>query len=532
MRKVFVLAAAVLSVLAGISTAAAASVTGPVAQADAAATPRLDWAPCVEPGLAKFQCATAAVPLDYSRPHGKKLPLAVLRQPAADPAHRIGTLFLPVGGPGGSGIDSMRREGVVTGELARRFDVVTFDQRGIGRSGQVRCFASPAEQERFWSGVALPPVTAAQERRAEADSRAHAAGCARHSGDLLGHLTTVDAARDLDLLRRAVGDAKLSFLGGSYASYLGEVYGVLFGDRVRALQLNAMIDPVGYTNATVATLAERSVGTEEVFGEFARLCAAAGRPRCAFAGGDVRARNAALLDRLKRAPIVVGQGAGAFEVRYGDVVPTHAAMLYDPERGWPALAELLAELERGAAGNPDVVREVLGAGAFRLDFLDSYTAISCADNSFGRSPGVWPVLAKAFDAIAPAYGRHWLYQLQACASWPSPPGGYPQRHTGPWTLRTNVPALLINNRFDPVTPVTYAEKARRALGNARLVVVDGHGHAPTGACVDRLRERYLIDLRLPDPGTTCSPDRPPFGGGGGGDGARPGVLTSGSRLAR
>ncbi|WP_063018896.1 alpha/beta hydrolase [Nocardia niwae] len=497
-----------------------------VAQADAVPTPRLDWAPCADPSLSRFHCATAQVPVDYAHPDGPTLGLAVVRQQATDPQRRIGTLFSAVGGPGGSGLRWAAGGELVSGELARRFDVITFDQRGVGRSGQVRCFADAEQQRRFWSGTWLAPANTEQERAAEAAGRELAAGCAAHGGALLGHLTTVDAARDLDLLRRAVGDDQLTYEGGSYASYLGQVYGALFGDRVRALHLVSMIDPDAYTNDTRRAVADTAAGTEEVLGEFLRLCAEAGRERCAFAaqsdavagaGGpvrpsDLRARNDAVLQRLREAPLVVGAGERARTVTYSEVLSSHALLLYDPERGWPALAELLVELERGPAGNPETVGEVLSATAQPDDSLDSYTAISCADNIFTRNPAEWAEVARDLAVVSPTYGTFWLALRQPCAYWPAPPEGYAQRYTGPWILRSDTPALLVNNRFDPATPLGAARRAQQELVNARLVVVeDGYGHAPLGECTRKLRERYLVDLQLPAPGGTCRPDELPFG---------------------
>ncbi|MFQ6327664.1 alpha/beta hydrolase [Nocardia sp. CWNU-33] len=483
-----------------------------VAQADAAPTPRLDWTPCAEPESSRYQCAVAAVPLDYAQPNGATIPLAVLRQPAGDPVGRIGTLFTAAGGPGGSGFDRAALGELFPGEVSRRFDVIIFDQRGVGRSSQVRCFADPEAQQRFWANSPQPPGNAEQERAAERGSRELAAGCAAHSAALLPHLTTVDAARDLDLLRRAVGDAKLTYTGASYASYLGEVYGALFGHHVRALQLAAMIDPDAYTNNAGAAVADTAIGTEEVFGEFVRLCTQAGQPKCAFAGEDARARDRALLDRLRQGPVEVGRGETAVQVSYGEVVQAQAMLLYDSQQGWSALAELLAELERGADGNPGIVRKILAAEPLSLNFLDSFTAITCADSNFPERPDQWPELAREFSGNAPTYAAFWLYLRQPCASWPTPQNGYPQRYTGPWTLRSEVPALLFNNRFDPVTPLAFAKRAQQELGNARLVVVDGYGHEPAGDCPRRLQERYLIDLRLPDPTASCTADRAPFGG--------------------
>ncbi|WP_330251115.1 alpha/beta hydrolase [Nocardia sp. NBC_00565] len=488
-----------------------------VAQADAAPTPRLDWKPCAETELSRYQCAVAAVPIDYAQPNGPTLSLAIIKQPAGERDRRIGTLFTAVGGPGGSGFKWAGHGELFAGEVARRFDVITFDQRGIGRSGQVRCFSNAEEQHRFWSGFVLPPTTAEQESAAARNARALAAGCAANSPELLPHLTTVDAARDLDLLRRAVGDPSMTFEGGSYASYLGEVYGALFGDRVRALQLGSMIDPDAYTNDSRAQIADSAAGTEEVLSEFLRLCAEVGQQHCAFAGatkGDaagLRARNDAVLDRLRQGSIVIGQGERTRTVTLTEVLPAHATMLYDPKQGWPALAELLTELERGPAGNPDVVQQILAAGGFTDDFLDAFTAITCADSSFSREPEQWPALASELASTAPHYGAMWLYLRQACAAWPVPAKGYPQRITGPWILRSDKPALLFNNRFDPVTPLTAARRAQQELVNARLVIVEGgYGHNVLSDCAGRLQEHYLVDLQLPAPGATCKPDGTPF----------------------
>ncbi len=496
----------------------AATVAELVAQADAVPTPRIDWSPCAEEPLRGSECARVAVPLDYADRTGQHLELAVVRQPARDPAHRIGTLFTAAGGPGGSGLEWAAKGQLFPGELSSRFDVVTFDQRGVGRSSAVRCFPDSVAQREFWRTLALPPVDALQQSATEDASRRLARGCLHHDGALIAHLTTVDAARDLDLLRRAIGDQRLTYQGGSYAGYLGTVYGALFADRVRALQLSSILDPVSYTTDTRAGIEATALGTEEVLGEFLRLCAAGGPQRCAFATGassaaELRARDTALLDRAKTTGLHVGQGPTTVSVTYSEVVAAHAMLLYDAAQGWPALAALLAEFERGPAGNPAVVHQVLSAIGSTGDFLDSFVAISCADNSLPRQPQRWPEFAAESADSAPVYGPFWLYLRQPCATWPAPADGYPQRYTGPWTQRAAVPPLLFNNRFDPATPLTAAQHAAEAMGEARLVVVtDGYGHEPAGDCVTDLTRRYLIELRLPEPGTTCTAGLVPFTG--------------------
>ena len=576
------------------------------AAADAAPTPELDWTDCEDERLGGYRCALATVPLDYSRPEGPTIDIAVVKQPASDADRRVGTLFAAAGGPGDSGLDWARRGPLFTGEISRRFDIVTFDQRGVGASAPVKCFADEAEQVRFWQNLALPPRTAEEQAASALAGRVYAEGCARHSGELLANLTTVDAARDLDLLRRAVGEDMLTFTGGSYATYLGQVYGALFGERVRAMHLTSLIDPKAYSADTIGQVAATAAGTEEVFEEFLRLCVGAGAQGCAFAadargeqagseptgaapseetgpgtapsgdgapdgadqddadqngadesGADesgaeendggrndrpeegkaggaggvrltptaatpvpdedadrMRERVTALFERLTEGPIVVGEaGDGRPEpvsVDHSQALRATTLLLYDARRGWPALAGLLAELERGPAGDPETARRALAVDVADPAFLDSFIAITCADTALPRNPDLWPELAVRTTKSTPPFGDFWLYARQPCGAWPVAADD-PRRGVSPWTLVSDKPALLVNNEFDPATPLSAAERAQQELVNARLVVVaDGYGHQPAGDCVRNLRERYLIDLRLPAPGATCSTTQLPF----------------------
>jgi pimeloyl-ACP methyl ester carboxylesterase len=208
------------------------------ASASAAQAAPLPWTACDD----GFECATAQVPLDYDQPAGAKIELALIRLPASDPTHRIGTLFTNPGGPGNSGVAFVREEArsVYTDAVRARFDVVGFDPRGVGAGTPVHCGEAPA----------LPafPVGREQEQAFAAAQADLGRRCRGRNGALLDHLSTANVARDMDILRAAVGDAKLTFIGHSYGSFLGATYANLFPQRVRAVALDGVLDPVAWMN--------------------------------------------------------------------------------------------------------------------------------------------------------------------------------------------------------------------------------------------------------------------------------------------
>jgi pimeloyl-ACP methyl ester carboxylesterase len=288
--------------LASIGTVVALAVLAPAALADG--RQRLRWTPCHPEAGANFQCAVAQVPLDYGNPRAGTIAIALTRLPATDPRRRIGSLFLNPGGPGGSGVAYVLGAGpfLYTDAVRARFDLVGFDPRGIMRSSPLRCYDSP-DQWPVPTGLAFP-ITRDEEESWIANDRALDRACRVRGNAIRDHMSTANVARDMDVLRDLVGDDKLSYAGVSYGSYLGATYANLFPERVRAVVVDGVLDPVAWSTGRGAegflvpfsTRLHSDVGAMATLQEFFRLCDAGG-PRCAFSGGAER-RFAALARAL------------------------------------------------------------------------------------------------------------------------------------------------------------------------------------------------------------------------------------------
>lgn len=512
-------------------TAVAAGVgLTPVAQPAAAATTataQLSWSDCRD----GFQCATAWVPLDYDRPDGAKVSLSLIRLPAGNPRQRIGSLFINPGGPGGSGVDIVR--GLARSlplQLRGRFDIVGFDPRGILRSTPVRCFPT------FSDVVAvLPPFpypeTPKQENTQQALDKKLASACARHGGPILAHMSTADVARDMDRLRQAVGDRKLNYLGFSYGSFLGQTYANLFPNRVRAVVIDGVLDPIAWTTGRgsesrttpVFSRIRADEGAQRTLGEFFRLCDAA-RTECAFAGRSQQ-RFAALAKRLRQHPIVVEGGDPSSAFTYETLIAVTLASLYWPAV-WPDLADFLTSVNTSlnqTAAPTELARDLarlrvgLGLGTQQQEpypnVVEGLPGVACSDSTNPTSHTAWARAADVAEQRYGYFGRLWTWQSSPCAVWPKQAGQ--DRYQGPWTARTASPVLVVGNRFDPATAYRGAVSAARLLPNSRLLTYAGWGHtaffSAGNYCVDSTVTRYLVNAKAPVAGKVCRPAGSPFG---------------------
>jgi pimeloyl-ACP methyl ester carboxylesterase len=454
------------------------------------------------------------VPLDYDHPRGPSISLALKRLPASDPAHRMGSLFLNPGGPGGSGVDLVELIAPLLqlAGVAARLDLVGFDPRGVGRSSPIRCFASNADERRFLAGVPPFPVGHRQQVAFMAKLAEFGQACLRHNGTIMRHMSTGNVARDLDLLRQAVGDERLTYEGIAYGSYLGVTYANLFPNRVRAIMIDSIVEPVAYATGrgdgfTVpySTRLRSDQGSHETLQQFLALCAQAG-PRCAFSPGDPERKLATLLARARRHPITLPTPQGPQTFTYADIVSLVVGILENPS-GWPTLAALLQALY--TLTGPPALPPPPPPPATYDNSLEAKFAVACTDTDNPHNPSAWPRAARRADRRFPYFGAYWTYDSAACAAWPARDA---DRYAGPFTHRPAAPLLVIGTRFDPATRYQNAQITAREVPRARLLTLDGWGHGSQSksSCIVGYVAAYLLDQQLPAPGTACLPDTQPF----------------------
>lgn len=535
-------ALALTAVVVPAAGAAAAASTQPAkvaatasAQAVQAALSRYHvtppWGSCpASVAAAPYQCASVPVPLDYRDPAGPSIELALIKLPAADPAQRIGSLFVNFGGPGGSGVSILpqRATTIFSQAIRDRFDLVSWDTRGTGQSTAVRCFGTQAADSGYFASVPYFPYPDSGDASFWALNAQLGQDCQQRAASLLPHLSSQDTARDLDLLRQDVADRQLNYVGFSYGTVIGAIYANLFPRGVRAMVLDGSLDFAGNATGDRPGQAERypvdvrngvDQAGQDVLGRFLTLCARAGSASCPFAaGGDLPAKWRALLTRAQANTIHYAGGT----YFYATIVAVTYYDLYKPVADWPALGTLLQGLYTASAGTATAMTPAVRARAAQAvqDAQDlypvnngneGYYVSQCADIEAPTSEAVYDRLGDTENAKVPGFGRLATYDMTPCATWPAL---HTDAYDGPWN-RSRAAILVINSLHDPATPYPGAVAGARELGNARLLTVDGDGHtseySEPSACRDTAKQDYLISLRLPRPGAVCPVDQLPWG---------------------
>ena len=457
---------------------------------------KLRWRPCDH----GFQCARLLVPFDYQRPGWRRFSLPVIRLPDTRPRSRIGSLVVNPGGPGASGVQyALEARSQVSTAVRARFDVVGFDPRGVaGSIPAVHCLTD-AQLDRYFATSDAPGKTA-QLASVVTESKLFARGCQEHSGALLPYVGTANAARDMDVLRAALGDAKLTYLGKSYGTYLGTWYAQLFPAHVRALVLDGAVDPGESGFGMNLTQAQ---GFQVALRSFVADCLR--RSACPFPRGETVTaaigRIQAMLNQAARKPLrsqIAGQPGDSALLLNGI-----AAALYATSY-WPYLRVGLTAAFEGngtvlvALGNLLVERDRNGHYS---NLVQAETAVDCVDRPWPRALPAWQAAAAQAARAAPQFGAAITWGSLGCAYWPV-------RAAAPVRLRGKgaPPILVVGTTRDPATPFRWARALAGDLTSGVLLGWYGDGHTAYmrgSSCVDSAVDKYLISLAVPRTGTMC-----------------------------
>ncbi|KAA9152067.1 alpha/beta hydrolase [Microbacterium lushaniae] len=454
----------------------------------------LEWSRCEGDA---FDCTTVRAPLDWDDPSGGDLELAVIRQRATGD-EAVGSLLTNPGGPGVSGYDYVRdgASALAGPEVAAAYDLVGFDPRGVGRSTPVTCLDDAGMDEFLYGIPDGRRGTPEWDESLTESAEAFALACEENSGDILPYISTVSAARDLDLLRAVLGDDSLNYLGYSWGTALGAQYAQLYPERVGRMVLDGAMDPALPGSAIGAA---QAVGFEASLRAFFDDCA--GREDCPYGGtvDDMLADLAALLARVDRTPVPAADGrrVGADTLMTG-IIQT----LYIPGT-WPWLRVALSDLEDG---DPTTILTAADSYNRRVDgeYLDNsteaFTAYNCMDYPVEPS-GSEQAAQERIRAGAPTTADYW-FGADVCAFWPAEPTGTRE----PVTADGAAPILVIGTTADPATPYVWAESLAAQLSSGILVTRVGEGHTgymKGNACVNETVDAYLVEGIVPEGDVVC-----------------------------
>lgn len=443
-----------------------------------------------------FECRTVKVPQNWDKPvDGQTFDIAVMRARATDQRDRIGALMVNPGGPGASGVDlAVYLTQGLPAEITRRFDILGFDPRGVGRSTPVDCYTDADLDATFASDP--DPVTWPEFQEVDALTKKMVNGCEDKYGDRLGLFSTKQAARDMEAIRVEIDEGKLNYLGYSYGTLLGAVYAQLYPQQVRAMVLDGAVDP---TQTSIESSESQAMGFERAFDNFAAWCAQ-NKSQCPI-DGDARAVVEKLMQEADTNPVgnPDGRKATAGWIFWGVV-----SSLYTKAR-WPDLGQALADLQDGKSeaifALADSYADRNADGEY-TNLFDANAAVNCADDAKPATLGQIRELQAQWRQKYPLFGAPLAVGMLTCSVWPGQRDPYP---TG--KAEGAPPILVVGTKGDPATPYEQTQKLADMLGVGVVLTWDGEGHTayPETRCITRYVNDFLINLVVPPAGTVCPP---------------------------
>ncbi|WP_199549692.1 alpha/beta hydrolase [Streptomyces sp. N35] len=458
---------------------------------------QLKWRECGVPG---FECSTMKAPLDYMKPDGGEIKLAVSRKKATGPGKRIGSLLVNPGGPGGSAIEYLQAYAALAypAPVRARYDMVAVDPRGVARSEPVECLGDK-EMDAYTQTDVTPDDTREQDQLVAA-YKEFSRACEKRSAQILPHVSTVDAARDMDLLREVLGDGKLHYVGASYGTFLGSTYAELFPGKTGRLVLDGAMDPslpAGQMNL------DQTAGFETAFQSFAKDCVKESDcPLGTTSPEDASRRLSAFFKELDAKPIPAGDRELGESLATTGVI----AAMYD-EGAWPQLRDGLTSAMKDKDGSgllllSDSYYERAPDGKYG-NIMFANAAVNCLDLPAAfTSPDQVEKAAPDFRKASPVFGEGLAWAGLTCAYWPEKPTGSAHRIEA----KGAAPLLVVGTTRDPATPYKWAESLADQLATGTLLTYDGDGHTAYGRgsdCIDTAINRYLLEGKVPEDGKRC-----------------------------
>lgn len=454
----------------------------------------LNWSACYD----GFECARLLVPIDYKKLSKGRFSIQVLKFSARDQGRKIGSLVINPGGPGASGVNyAYNAEYVFSPEILDKYDIVGFDPRGVGLSAPIQCLTDKELDESY--AADSNPTTEAELETLISEVQSYAAKCETRNTNILNY-GTADAARDMDLLRSALGEDKLNYLGVSYGTYLGTLYAKFFPNKVGRMVLDGAIDPKATRTEQSLT---QAIGFDTALRAFINDCYK--KYSCPLPAPQSKAitQIISLFRQTADSPL---SGDSQRKVTESLVVLGTASALYDSATGWPKLREAFREAKTGVGlkflALADDYTQRKRDGSYDNNESDASFVIDCLDWNQPRSTEQIQADAKTFAVQAPVFGPYLAYAGLSCQYFPA----LKVAENKITTIDTS-PVVILGTTRDPATPYAWAKELQKTIQNSRLVSLDGDGHTAYGhgsACVDSAVDLYFLSGKLPKKDLYCT----------------------------